>query len=599
MGSPCSNVNSDCFPVDHESVELEMDFGSLGNKKEANLSFHIETDPINDDSFLGNAGGLRTEPHFRSSSGGIPLEHVVVEDDVSSEEGLDDTASKHFKENQAIKAAFDISKHERKELTEARVLVMELQSYMESKGFSMAAFEKEKLTKSGEFNVGLPKPTDLIVGRDEFGLPILKNHQAQAGIGPSGVKDARNKDKSPITNVQKSWTNVVRETNTHEEKLQYHPPISGTSEGTPVIKPSKDFLLSGHKAWNTSLVGYFIGSQLPFKMVEEEARKLWLRLGFVKLYVVKKGFYVFKFNTEIDRNKILASGPWHFKRNQIILEPWFEGKKLQKSGFSKLPIWVKIHDIPFSYWTTRDGLARVASGVGVPIQLDPVTAKLEPMPYAKVLVEAQANVPLPAEISITVLHGDGVTESLMQSKVEYFNKPAQCSKCKVFGHSISRCPHSPTTWIKKNPSLATQTTSQTHSPVVPITVEHVKDHVEHVKDPCIVECVQKDPASVANLDTSGIAVMSPDNSTPPIPTSGIISRLKHVDEIVKLKGILKPSLSGNTRFNDNNLQAGTSDSLSPPGTKNKLDPDGFETVVSKKTKKNKGLSPKVSSSQRA
>lgn len=45
----------------------------------------------------------------------------------------------------------------------------------------------------------------------------------------------------------------------------------------------------------------------------------------------------------------------------------------------------------------------MASGIGKPIQLDPITAKLEPLSYAKILVEASAEVPLPPLLSITWL----------------------------------------------------------------------------------------------------------------------------------------------------------------------------------------------------
>lgn len=76
-----------------------------------------------------------------SSSGGIPIENVVVEDYVSSDDS-DDLDPGRFSVNSAIKTAFDISKREREELIESRLRMMELAKYMESKGLFMADFEK-------------------------------------------------------------------------------------------------------------------------------------------------------------------------------------------------------------------------------------------------------------------------------------------------------------------------------------------------------------------------------------------------------------------------------------------------------------------------
>lgn len=66
---------------------------------------------------------------------------------------------------------------------------------------------------------------------------------------------------------------------------------------------------------------------------------------------------------------------------------------------------------------------------------------------------------------------------------------------------------------------------------------------------------------------------SPDNSTPPFPTSGLFTKIKQVDEVARIRDFLTK------------------------GSKNKLDPDGFQTVEyksSKRKKKGVTISPKCS-----
>ncbi|KAK1396970.1 hypothetical protein POM88_006833 [Heracleum sosnowskyi] len=303
----------------------------------------------------------------------------------------------------------------------------------------------------------------------------------------------------------------------------------------PVVRPPKDFILASQKVWNNSLVGYFLGSSLPFKLIEEEAKRLWIHLGFLKLYMVKKGFYVFKFNSEVDRNKVLAAGPWHFKRNQIILQPWYEGKKLEKSGLLSMPIWAKIHDIPYSYWASTDGLSYVASAIGNPLPLDPISAKLEPLPYAKVLVEVNAKDPdpLPPFINIVVVDRDGITESILQSRVEYYNKPSHCSSCKVFGHSLAKCPNATPTWVLKAKDPKTEVSaSQVDPDPLPKPAAEFTPSPASSQVPCDM---LKDPPVTAQS--------FPEDGSPPIPFSGLASKIRIVDEVAKLKGILKTSSS--------------------------------------------------------
>lgn len=114
------------------------------------------------------------------------------------------------------------------------------------------------------------------------------------------------------------WSKVLTQPGSNSsDKLEYFPPQT-SGDGVPIIRPPKDFLKSTQKAWSSSLVGYFLGSNLPYKLVEEEAKRQWLHLGFNKLYMVKKGFYVFKFNTELDKNIILAGGSLVFQAKSTI-----------------------------------------------------------------------------------------------------------------------------------------------------------------------------------------------------------------------------------------------------------------------------------------
>lgn len=84
----------------------------------------------------------------------------------------------------------------------------------------------------------------------------------------------RSDSMPPVHSSPHPWTYVVQTPHIDPSKLhlEYFPPLLGSKNGVPVIKPPREFLVESQKAWNTSIVGYFLGSNLPFKLVEEEAK---------------------------------------------------------------------------------------------------------------------------------------------------------------------------------------------------------------------------------------------------------------------------------------------------------------------------------------
>lgn len=63
---------------------------------------------------------------------------------------------------------------------------------MESRGLSMAEFDKDKVEKQDSFNAGLPKSARLVTGRDEYGLPIFSKQNEPTS---SGVKNSQGNEK--------------------------------------------------------------------------------------------------------------------------------------------------------------------------------------------------------------------------------------------------------------------------------------------------------------------------------------------------------------------------------------------------------------------
>ena len=142
------------------------------------------------------------------------------------------------------------------------------------------------------------------------------------------------------------------------------------------------------------------------------------------------GFWLFRFQTEDQMLAILERGPWMFGGKAIILQQWHPQFVFDKNRISKLPVWVRLHGLPFTLWS-RKGLSVAASVVGKPLSCDEPTFCCTRLDFARVCVEIDAAKPLVYKYDLA----SPCPNEPLHIEVEYEWKPARCDKCKLFGHA--------------------------------------------------------------------------------------------------------------------------------------------------------------------
>ena len=136
-------------------------------------------------------------------------------------------------------------------------------------------------------------------------------------------------------------------------------------DGVVHVAPPSAVIEDGSKDWSDCLVGYFIGSKLPFNAVNTIARKLWAKDGLTDVLGHNTGFIFFRFSSDAGANAILEKGPWLFAGRYLALKKWEPGLKLYKDPATKIPVWINLHNVPLEYWN-EEGLNYLASAVGGP-----------------------------------------------------------------------------------------------------------------------------------------------------------------------------------------------------------------------------------------
>ncbi|GKC02083.1 zinc knuckle CX2CX4HX4C containing protein, partial [Tanacetum coccineum] len=155
--------------------------------------------------------------------------------------------------------------------------------------------------------------------------------------------------------------------------------------------------------------------------------------------IVNQGLYYFNFKSQEGMNSVIENGPWMVENKPLFVRKWEPGLCMSKLDTSKVPLWVKIYDIPLEAWNV-DGISRIASRIGVPIIMDKITTSICEKPfgralYAKVLVEVDAAKGL---IDTVEIWYKSLGKSMMLN-VDYVWRPLVCEHCKTFGHLSRFC----------------------------------------------------------------------------------------------------------------------------------------------------------------
>ncbi|GJV72760.1 glyceraldehyde-3-phosphate dehydrogenase GAPCP1, chloroplastic-like protein [Tanacetum coccineum] len=165
-------------------------------------------------------------------------------------------------------------------------------------------------------------------------------------------------------------------------------PSENLCDGVQFSIPRKVVKMVSTRFDNT-LYGYFIGKRVAFPVVE-----YYVRL-----------------------EDVLENGPWMIRNSPIILKKLTMNTCLCKEEFTRIPVWVMIHDVPLQVFS-EDGRSS----------------------FARCLIEVSADDVFKDTLTMGVPLIEDSGFSIETIRIEYEWKPPRCDLCKIFGHVHDQCP---------------------------------------------------------------------------------------------------------------------------------------------------------------
>ncbi|GKB94140.1 hypothetical protein Tco_0980277 [Tanacetum coccineum] len=184
-----------------------------------------------------------------------------------------------------------------------------------------------------------------------------------ANTGPNVNEGGSKPTMSADVNKENSYASLVRPnvaTKVHFRTLVNEEKVDNFDCVLPKIAAAKVM-----RRYENSIVGFFVGKDPSFPVVQQYVSNTWRKFGFEKI-TRNKGVYLFKFASKSGMDQVLEKGPWLIRKSPIILNKWTACVSLKKGEVTKVPVWVKLYNVPVLAYS-EDGLSLIATQIGKPI----------------------------------------------------------------------------------------------------------------------------------------------------------------------------------------------------------------------------------------
>ena len=267
---------------------------------------------------------------------------------------------------------------------------------------------------------------------DDVSVGILKGSDpASCGTSaqrpsPAAVLPTSGKADFPKSSTG-NWKNLFKENRSLNANtmLSY---VSDISNSSPCVLLEED---AHNEVWKRCLIGYVAGKYPGFLALKSIINRLWKCDATLSIH--ESGWIVYKFQNEEDKLEVLNKGPYLIYGRPLVLKSMPEFFDFSRFEMSSVPVWIKLPCLPLKCWTSKC-LSKIASRIGKPIQCDKLTANMERISYARVLVEVNLMEDLPSSIPIVLPNG-----SPLEQPIIFESLPLFCRKCFLIGHSTDNC----------------------------------------------------------------------------------------------------------------------------------------------------------------
>jgi hypothetical protein len=128
-------------------------------------------------------------------------------------------------------------------------------------------------------------------------------------------------------------------------------------------------------------------------------KKVWNFAKGFELMDVGHGFFMVKFNQEMDRMKVMNGGPWMILDHYLTVRTWSPSFVSTTAKIDWTLVWARIPDLNVVFYDEIFLLA-LASALGTPIKVDMNTVNVTRGKFARICIEVDLDKPVVGKVWI-------------------------------------------------------------------------------------------------------------------------------------------------------------------------------------------------------
>ncbi|PNX77058.1 hypothetical protein L195_g033019, partial [Trifolium pratense] len=180
--------------------------------------------------------------------------------------------------------------------------------------------------------------------------------------------------------------------------------------------------------WKDALVVKLLGKNLGYGTMKQKLESVWRLAGAFELMHVGNAFYMVKFDSAEDKNKVISGGPWMIYDHYLAVRHWSPTFNANTAKIDKTMVWIRIPSLNLLYYD-ESVLWALASMVGAPVKVDLHTLRVDRGRFARMCVEIDLTQPVVGRVGI---NGEWY-------KVQYEGLHIICTQCGCYGHILKDC----------------------------------------------------------------------------------------------------------------------------------------------------------------
>ena len=182
------------------------------------------------------------------------------------------------------------------------------------------------------------------------------------------------------------------------------------------------------KPWKDALVVKLLGRNVGYFTMKDRLQKLWKPSGGFDIIDLDYGFFLVKFDEEVDRSKVVEGGPWMLFDHYLAVRTWSRDFVASSAKVDKTLVWIRFPCLNLAYYDA-DVLFMLANGIGVPVKIDHNTMQASRGKFTRVCVEIDLTKPV---VGCIMVEDEWY-------KVEYEGLHIISVQCGCYGHHSRDC----------------------------------------------------------------------------------------------------------------------------------------------------------------